>query len=151
MGGEIGVQSREGEGATFWFTVTLAMTAPESLLPAVAPKPAIAPEPRGVSILLVEDVEVNQDLAKAVLQRMGHMVDVAGDGAEAIEKVRYGDYDLVLMDVQMPVMDGVTATKMIRASGHRNATIPIVAMTANVLPHQIAALRDERRQPRCGA
>ncbi len=142
MGGEIGVNSREGEGATFWFTVSLAVGAPENLVPAVAAKPPNAPAQRGVSILLVEDVEVNQDLAKAVLQRMGHTVDLASDGEEAVEKVRDGDYDLVLMDVQMPVMDGVTATRMIRASGHRNATIPIVAMTANVLPQQIAALRE---------
>ena len=142
MGGEIGVQSRQGEGATFWFTVTLAMGAPDSLVPVIPAPTASAQAPSGISILLVEDVEVNQDLARAVLQRMGHIVDVASDGEEAVEKVRIGAYDLVLMDVQMPVMDGVTATKVIRASGHRNAAIPIVAMTANVLPQQVAALRE---------
>ena len=142
MGGKIGVRSREGEGATFWFTVALPMAPPESLVPVIETPPASAPAPRGVSILLVEDVEVNQDLARAVLQRMGHTVEVASDGEEAIAMVRGGDYDLVLMDVQMPVMDGVTATKLIRASDHRSAAIPIVAMTANVLPQQIAALRE---------
>ena len=142
MGGEIGVESREGAGATFWFTVSLAMAAPDSLVPAIAATIASLRTTPGYSILLVEDVEVNQDLAKAVLQRMGHRVDIASDGEEAVEKVRDGDYDLVLMDVQMPVMDGVTATKAIRASGHRNATIPIVAMTANVMPQQISALRE---------
>ena len=142
MGGEIGVTSREGAGATFWFTVSLAMAAPDSLVPAVIATVANPPKTPGVSILLVEDVEVNQDLARAVLERMGHTVDIASDGEEAVAKVREGDYDLVLMDVQMPVMDGVTATKAIRASGHRNAQIPIVAMTANVLPQQVATLRE---------
>ena len=142
MGGEIGVESREGAGATFWFTVTLAMAAPDSLVPAIVATAARLPENPGVSILLVEDVEVNQDLARAVLERMGHTVDIASDGKEAVAKVLGADYDLVLMDVQMPVMDGVTATKAIRASGHRNSNIPIVAMTANVLPQQVAALRE---------
>ena len=142
MGGEIGVVSRLGEGSTFWFLVTLAMAPPDSLVVPVATIVEQAPKLAGVSILLVEDVEVNQDLAKAVLERMGHIVDIASDGKEAIEKVYARDYDLVLMDVQMPVMDGVAATKAIRASGHRNASIPIVAMTANVLPQQIAALHE---------
>ena len=142
MGGKIGVESREGAGATFWFTVGLAMAPPESLVPAIAATVATPSKGPGASILLVEDVEVNQDLAKAVLQRMGHTVDIASDGEEAVEKVRDNVYDLVLMDVQMPVMDGVTATRTIRASGHRNAKIPIVAMTANVLPQQIAQLRE---------
>ena len=142
MGGEIGVVSRLGEGSTFWFRVTLAMAPPDSLVVPVATIVERAPKVESVSILLVEDVEVNQDLAKAVLERMGHVVDIASDGKEAVEKVYARDYDLVLMDVQMPVMDGVAATKAIRASGHRNASIPIVAMTANVLPQQIAALHE---------
>ena len=140
--GEIGVDSRLGEGSTFWFRVTLAMAPPDSLVAPAVAAIEVAPRLEGVSILLVEDVEVNQDLAKAVLERMGHVVDIAADGEEAIEKVFARDYDLALMDVQMPVMDGVTATKAIRASGHRNAAVPIVAMTANVLPQQVAALHE---------
>ena len=150
MGGEIGVESREGAGATFWFTVALAMAPPDSLVPAIVATAPTPPKTPGVSILLVEDVEVNQDLAKAVLERMGHTVDIASDGEEAVAKVFAADYDLVLMDVQMPVMDGVTATRTIRASGHRNATIPIVAMTANVLPQQIAALREAGMEDHVG-
>ena len=141
MGGEIGVESRPGEGAMFWFRVTLPMAAPGDLLAAV-PNIVEADRAPGVLILLVEDVEVNQDLARAVLERMGHSVEIAWDGAEAIEKVREKRYDIVLMDVQMPVMDGVTATRAIRASDHSSADVPIVAMTANVLPEQIAALKE---------
>ena len=108
MGGEIGVESREGDGATFWFRVTLKMAAPGGAYARQSPSRSQSKQKAaGVSILLVEDVEVNQDLAKAVLQRMGHTVDIASDGEEAVEKVRDNDYDLVLMDVQMPVMDGV--------------------------------------------
>ena len=141
MGGSIGVDSREGQGATFWFRVPLQIAEPAT---AMSRSPVVAPDEQtaGAWILLVEDVEVNQDLAKAVLERWGHTIDIANDGAEAIEKVRQNRYDLVLMDVQMPVMDGVTATKIIRGSGHANADVPIVAMTANVLPQQIAALKE---------
>ncbi|ACL55190.1 PAS domain S-box protein [Methylobacterium nodulans] len=137
MGGAIGVVSAPGEGSTFWFEVVL----PEA---SAAPAPAEAPLARPVRparILLVEDLIVNQDLARAVLERAGHMVDVANDGLEAIAAVQAKDYDLVLMDVQMPGMDGVTATRHIRALPQRVSLIPIIAMTANVLPAQVSEFR----------
>ena len=90
-------------------------------------------------ILVVEDVPLNQDLARAVLERIGHIVDVVDGGAEAIEAVQTTAYDIVLMDIQMPGVDGITATRRIRALAHPAAQVPIVAMTANMLPHQVAA------------
>lgn len=88
-------------------------------------------------ILLVEDLEHNRDLARMILMNAGHKVDTALNGAEAVLAVQAKTYDLILMDIQMPVMDGVTATKRIRELDHASSNVPIIAMTANVLPQQV--------------
>ncbi len=140
MGGTIGVESEFDRGSTFWFEVTLPLAAPAPLAMAAPPTTAIAHRtsaPR--RLLLVEDVVLNQELARAVLERGGHRVDVVSNGAEAVLAVQAKPYDLVLMDIQMPGIDGVTATRLIRALDHPTAKVPIVAMTANVMPHQVAA------------
>ncbi|MBX9931375.1 MAG: PAS domain S-box protein [Methylobacterium sp.] len=137
MGGRVGVDSVSGEGSSFWFSVPLP-EGDEEALPAPAPKVLAGPS---LQILLVEDVEINQELARAVLERGGHEVDIATNGFEAVAAVYARRYDLILMDVQMPGMDGITATRHIRMMERPDAAIPIIAMTANVMPAQVAEFR----------
>lgn len=139
MGGEIDVLSEPGVGSTFFFTLTLPVApAPEDVASVPAPAFTIT---RGARLLLVEDVPINRDLARAVLERAGYVVATANDGAAALDALARETFDLVLMDVRMPVMDGVAAVRRLRAGGGAAAATPVVAMTANVLPDQIAALR----------
>ena len=134
MGGEIGVISAAGEGATFWFALTLPRGAVERRL-AVAPT-GVEPK-RGARLLVVEDVVINQEVARAVLESAGHQVDVVGDGMAAVAAVQSVAYDLVLMAVQLPGMDGMRATRALRGLEHPSRRVPIIAMTANVLPEQV--------------
>jgi signal transduction histidine kinase/DNA-binding response OmpR family regulator len=106
----------------------------ECLMELVAGTPAetaIAATPRRV--LLVEDNPINQKVALAILQRAGHRVDLAVNGREAVDLALAAEYDLVLMDIHMPVLDGIEATRVIRAAGGARAAVPIVAMTANAM------------------
>jgi PAS domain S-box-containing protein len=134
MDGEIGVESRLGLGSTFWFTVSLAPAAEAEQLV----DEDVAIDTSAVRLLLVEDAEANQELIATILRSVGVHVDIASNGAEAVDAVTLSAYDLVLMDVQMPVMDGVQATQMIRKLGGPLAKLPIIALSANVLPEQVA-------------
>jgi PAS domain S-box-containing protein len=140
MDGEIGARSVEGEGSTFWFEIELPIAGRAALPRAEATAVELG---RPVKLLLVEDVLVNRELVAALLKPFDIEIDTASDGAQAVHAAEQTAYDLILMDVQMPVMDGLTAARRIRAGCSANArTTPIVAMTANVLPEQVQKCLD---------
>jgi signal transduction histidine kinase/ActR/RegA family two-component response regulator len=139
MGGTIGVESKHYGGSTFTFRIPA--------IPAEAPQEHQAALPQGrptladLRILLVEDNAVNQMLAMSMLRKLGASADLAQDGQECVDKVRTGDYDLILMDIQMPRMDGVTATRAIRGLGSIRQP-RIIALTANAMDSDRQACRD---------
>ncbi|MBL8838902.1 MAG: PAS-domain containing protein [Alphaproteobacteria bacterium] len=138
MGGEIGVESRPGIGSTFRFTLQLgrAAVAPDGSAGATPalPAPAPAPAAAALSVLLAEDNPVNQRLATTLLKRLGHDVAVAANGYEAVLAARTAAHDVILMDVQMPELDGIEAARLIREEeGRTGRRTPIVALTAHAM------------------
>lgn len=138
MGGQLSAVSQLGEGSTFSFEVRLPLS-DSTAAPLVDEVGGLKGQAR---ILVVDDTHANRELFSTILTKLGVQATTVNNGAEALNALRFDTYDLVLMDVQMPVMDGLTATREIRRlEAATDRRIPIVALTANVQPEQIAHCR----------
>ena len=146
MGGSVGASSVEGKGSTFWVELPLGVASRDECEATVRPLEAARVEQalesihaaeRKPRLLVAEDNATNQLVVRSVLAKFGLTADYVGNGIEALEAVRQRPYDLILMDVHMPDMDGLEATRAIRSFGDERARIPIIALTANAFAHDV--------------
>tara|TARA_R110000868_G_scaffold113557_4_gene304667 strand:- start:2733 stop:4451 length:1719 start_codon:yes stop_codon:yes gene_type:complete len=133
MGGNISVSSKKGEGATFSFSVPIAEDRAAKILEGISERVASVKPSPALNILVAEDNEATRFLLEAMLTRKGHKVHMVENGILAVQAVENGSFDIVLMDMQMPEMDGVGATQEIRKMQDSRSSIPIIALTADVI------------------
>ncbi|MFC5737109.1 hybrid sensor histidine kinase/response regulator [Sinirhodobacter huangdaonensis] len=144
MGGEIGVESTPGEGSLFWLRLPLERAEaapPEARALRSRPRRRRAPV-HPLSVLVVEDNEINRTLLREMIEAEGHAVTEAVNGREGVERAASTRFDLILMDVSMPVLDGRDATREIRAGAGASRDVPIIGVTAHALPEELAAFRE---------
>jgi len=142
MGGEIEAVSVEGHGSTFTFRLPCSLGAAAQESGDLRPMQAVAASRSPVQILVAEDNPSNQRIIDLFLQPIGANVTIVSDGRQALDQLEVRSFDLVLMDMQMPVMDGLEATRILRASNGLNADIPVLALTANVMEGHQQACRE---------
>ncbi|SMX49152.1 hybrid sensor histidine kinase/response regulator [Maliponia aquimaris] len=149
LGGELGAESEPGDGSVFWLRLPMApppalKTAQPDDMPVAEVRPVSGPPP--VAILLVEDNEINRIVARELLERDGHSVEAATDGTSALRKAESRRFDVILLDISMPGVDGLRVAQELRGGNGPNALTPIVATTAHALPHEVQAFYEAGMQ-----